>query len=378
MTHVLRAQLLGALAAGFALGCKTETPPAAPEAAPPATASVATEPAPSQSDEAPVPPPSLAADGPVPAGTCPPSTTKQKYCLGVRKPPSKPMQQDPQIEYEANGCAAASSVNDSCSNRTVLSGPVLRGAQCCYEICKGQEAPCGRPLLDDRGASRVASTQGRADWAGAAVDPLPTAARDAWLADALLEHASVAAFSRFALELMAIGAPASFVEEAHRAALDEIEHARLAFALASAPGAPLGPGALSLDHLPLRQDVADVVRAAAEECCCGETFAAQVALQALAECTHPGARRALERIAADEARHAELGWRFVAWAVAHHGAVALEAARAGIDAGLVRLERITAPSAALAAYGRLSGGQLAALAHGVAHDVIGPLRAALA
>lgn len=35
--------------------------------------------------------------------------------------------------------------------------------------------------------------------------------RHAWLADASAEHASVASFARFALELMAVGAPGGLV-----------------------------------------------------------------------------------------------------------------------------------------------------------------------
>ncbi len=382
MTKVFRVQLLGAIAAGFAIGCKAETPPATPDPAPRAAARVDEE---ERAEVAVAASPSAAiapAAAPVPSApqprTCEPSTKKQQYCLGVRKAPSKPMQQDPPIEYEANGCAAASSVNDMCSNRRVLSGPVLRGAQCCYQICKGMEAPCGRLLLDERGDVRVAAATVGSGWGSALVTALPAAARQGWLADALLEHASVAAFSRFALELLAIGAPARFVEDAHRAALDEIEHARLCFALASEPGSPRAPAPLSLVGLPIREHVADVVRAAAEECCCGETLAAEIAAHALVDCTHPEARRALERIAADEARHAELGWRFVAWAVAHHGEAALEAARQGIDAGLARLGTASAPTESLSAYGRLSRSDLAQLLQSVRRDLIEPLRAALA
>jgi hypothetical protein len=47
------------------------------------------------------------------------------------------------------------------------------------------------------------------------------------------------------LELLALGAPAELVEKAHVAALDEIEHARICFALASAYGGErYGPGPL--------------------------------------------------------------------------------------------------------------------------------------
>lgn len=52
-----------------------------------------------------------------------------------------------------------------------------------------------------------------------------------WLDSALLEHASIASFARFSLHLLAVGAPPELLERTQRAALDEIEHARLAFAI---------------------------------------------------------------------------------------------------------------------------------------------------
>ena len=66
-----------------------------------------------------------------------------------------------------------------------------------------------------------------------------------WAESARGEHASVPAFSRLSLSLVALGAPAGLVEAALRAALDEIQHARLAFSLASTyAGEPVGPGPL--------------------------------------------------------------------------------------------------------------------------------------
>ena len=71
-----------------------------------------------------------------------------------------------------------------------------------------------------------------------------------WLRAALLEHASIASFARFSLELLRYGAPPELVVGAHRAALDEVAHARLAFALASSwSGRDLGPGAMGLEAL---------------------------------------------------------------------------------------------------------------------------------
>jgi hypothetical protein len=113
----------------------------------------------------------------------------------------------------------------------------------------------GRPLVVE-GAWRVACGMTRSDWSQGST-PLtaelenlsPTVRERAaahYLAIAKLEHASVASFMRFALALLAHGAPADLVRDANAAALDEIEHARAAFALASAlAGEPLGPAAES-------------------------------------------------------------------------------------------------------------------------------------
>src|SRR4051812_39178148 len=66
-----------------------------------------------------------------------------------------------------------------------------------------------------------------------------------WTRAAQMEHASVAAFSRFSLQLLAVGAPPSLLQDAHRAALDEITHAELCFSLATSyAGHGIGPGPL--------------------------------------------------------------------------------------------------------------------------------------
>lgn len=47
-----------------------------------------------------------------------------------------------------------------------------------------------------------------------------------------MEHASVAAFARFTLQLLAMGAPAELVQASVGAAADELDHARLRFGIA--------------------------------------------------------------------------------------------------------------------------------------------------
>jgi hypothetical protein len=157
---------------------------------------------------------------------------------------------------------------------------------------------------------------------------------EAWTRDALLEHASVASFGRFALELLGAGAPPSLVADAHRAALDEVQHARLCFGLASAyAGEDIGPGAFDFGRgVAVEADLADIAVRTFLEGCAGETFGAVLAAEALAAATDPAVRAVLAVIAEDEARHAELAWRAVAWAVEAGGAPVREALRDALDA----------------------------------------------
>jgi hypothetical protein len=199
----------------------------------------------------------------------------------------------------------------------------------------------GRPLMADD-EPRVAEASTRSDWTIAlmpAISRLPTEERAAlaemWARDAASEHASIASFSRFSLQLLALGAPADLVEAAHLAALDEARHARDAYALASAyAGKEIGPSALNvsgtLDHV-ANVTLARLAVEAFEHGCVGETLAAWDAREKLAQYNDPTVREALARVAADEERHAELAWRAVAWAVRAGGDAAREALEDSFD-----------------------------------------------
>ena len=244
---------------------------------------------------------------------------QQTLCFAP--PPGQPCPDATQaLPFFTPGCAAVSSVQAACAGGTP--------GECCYNVtamctCKG------RPFLVD-GAPRTASSlpgDGRGWRSDEAPDvsDLPRATRDAlataFTEDALGEHASVASFGRFALELMAVGAPAALVADAHRAALDEVRHAQIAFGLASAfGGAAVSPGAFPFPPFAIRTDLVSFARAVAVEGCIGETLAALVAAERAAEATEPRVSAALASIAEDEARHAELAWRTIAWALSVGGA----------------------------------------------------------
>jgi hypothetical protein len=136
-----------------------------------------------------------------------------------------------------------------------------------------------------------------------------------WSEIAAFEHASVASFARFGLQLMQLGAPPQLLRDNQRALADEIEHASLAFGLASAyAGVQVGPGALDVGAAVDRNiDVRGIVEGLIVEACVGETLAAIEAHEAALQATDPVVVAVLEQIAADEWRHAQLGWRSLGW-----------------------------------------------------------------
>jgi hypothetical protein len=158
-------------------------------------------------------------------------------------------------------------------------------------------------------------------------------ARD-WLHDGCEEYASVAAFARFTMHLVSVGAPPEMIADSQRASLDEIEHARACFALAERySGRTMGPGELSLEDAMPPVTLAEIAALTAEEGCVGETLGVLLAEHQLARASDPFVRALLANahIVDDEARHAELAWRFVAWAVARGGEPVRVAVRAAIE-----------------------------------------------
>lgn len=215
-------------------------------------------------------------------------------------------------------------------------------AQCCYRTSEpmpecppgaqiGPNGQCGshargRPIRE-AGAVVLAPFRTRHDWAMAGIaledlDPtLRKTAALAWGADAAAEHASVAAFAKLSLQLMALGAPADLVDACHVAAREEVVHARHAYALASALGGELvGPGPLPLTFSNTGHDLVSLMAETVLDGCVGETAAALDASEALRYTHAQTISSVLETIARDEAAHAELAFRVVAWTVREGGA----------------------------------------------------------
>lgn len=259
-----------------------------------------------------------------------------------------------------------SRTNDTCCYRTVRPRPMIMR---------------GRPMREDGAPVIAATSPGVGAWSvpdaewlapGIALSAVQAArAAHAWAEDALHEHASVAAFARLALDLLALGAPPDLVERAHVAASDEIRHAKTAFAIAAALGEPRTPGRMPIGRGP-SSDVT-LTRLATEtfvEGCVGESIAAMELAEASRRCLSPPIAAALARMAEDEASHAELAWRIVDWALREGGR---EVANALAEAQrALATPDATAATVDLTAVGILGPDDRMAIARATLRDVIAP------
>ena len=256
--------------------------------------------------------------------------------------------------------------------------------RCCYTIepIMGCVTP-GRPFTVQGGA-RIASLHPGAGWAEApAATDLPPATRqalaDGWTRMALGEHASIASFARVVLGLLAHGAPAELVAGSTRAQSDEILHASRCFSLASRyAGTTLKPGPIDVAGALALPDLAALVVDTFREGCINETIAAAQAAAARDLATDPQVRKALERIAEDEQRHAALAWRTLRWALERDPQL-----RGLVAEGLVwrapasRPDPEGADPALLRAHGLLDATQLAQVARITWREIIEPAARAL-
>lgn len=287
--------------------------------------------------------------------------------------------------------------NDAASEVAADSGAVDSGA---VDVADTMDAtpdttpdvPCVRRPFLVGAEPRAGSIVMREDWAtsleevaSSALDEVTAAAlADAWLEDGRQEHASIAAFSRFAMLAMAVGAPPEIVAGAQRDALDEVRHARGCFAFAARySSVTRGPGALSLEGALRTLDLASLAALTVHEGCVGETLGVVVATEQHARATDPVVRAFLDRLVRDEQRHAEHAWAFVRWALSTgdddvRNAVlrafdeAIAASRALRPADPPRIDRDRWHE-----HGRLLAAELRMLVEKGLAEVIAPCRAAL-
>ncbi len=296
------------------------------------------------------------------------------------------------IPAPEGGTRAPADGDPGCPGAVELGGELrphagARGeGQCCYSVAvyepperhyRGRAARVDGEVV----VAEVAAGQGwRAEAAAPDVAALAPAVRArlaaAWAVTAQMEHASIASFSNLSLWLLALGAPVELIAATHRAALDEVEHARVAFALASAyGGAPVAPAPFPAAA---RLSAAGGLEALAVETlrdgCIGETVAAVEAGVAAGRAADPAVAAALARIAEDETRHAELAWQIVAWCVRAEPAVAA-AVRGALAAELAASTKVGPADdpPEVAAHGVVGPAELAGLRRAVLRDVVRPL-----
>ncbi|HEU4408063.1 MAG TPA: ferritin-like domain-containing protein [Polyangiaceae bacterium] len=172
-----------------------------------------------------------------------------------------------------------------------------------------------------------------------------------WRENGRTEHASVAAFARHTLDLIALGAPPSLVAAAQRDALDEIRHAELCFGLARAiDGRDESPGAFpeARSFARPRPRLVALGELAVDSLVDGalhEGASARIVAKLARRCEEPAVAAILKAIAADEGRHAAHAWDVVRWCVAEGGEPVLRALEAAARA-LPRSVRSELPEAA--------------------------------
>ena len=255
---------------------------------------------------------------------------------------------------------------------------------CCYTQTLGCMG--GRPFRPE-GQALVADLVTRCDWmakVGAFNASRLTWSQRAllaqeWRAAAQFEHASVASFARLSLQLLQLSAPASLLRDVHRAALDEVEHAELCFALAhQIDGRPLGPGVLPMPVLGTQPGFESVAVEALLDGCVEETVAAAIARASAQQTGEPVVREVLDKVAQDEQRHSELAFRILQWALVNGGqeprsTLGLELSRLrDRSTSIAEPDRCAAGAYAASSLGRLSASEEAAIRAATIAQVVIP------
>jgi hypothetical protein len=202
---------------------------------------------------------------------------------------------DPDGAGERHVCCYAVEVVDHDTTSTCAVGRPY------FEAGELRRAPLDHTALGAVAAERGGEPARAAAWACAGAD----------------EHASIAAFSRLALQLLAHGAPTDLLRSVHQAAIDEVTHAERCWALAR----HFGGARVSAGRFPFSEPVAvhgtlaALAADAVREGCLGETLGAHLAAEAAELASEPEVKAALSAIALEEAEHAVLSYRIVAWAL---------------------------------------------------------------
>ena len=240
--------------------------------------------------------------------------------------------------------------------------PLDKGDSCCYktryQALPTREPNCipGRPYMQE-GKTVVARLEAKkGDWQH---EELPISfgsteerriAGQFYLRMGLGEHASVASFNRFSLELMSLGAPAHLIQKAQEAALDEIRHAKRAFSIArSLLNKEDQPQQMSID-VHLAPNYLELAKVVLEEAAIQETLSVLLAAEQLRVAQCPVIVEYLREVVEDESRHAELAFETLRWCIEKGGSEVREMIQRRMEAP-IKLSTASYPETAVQALG---------------------------
>lgn len=147
--------------------------------------------------------------------------------------------------------------------------------------------------------------------------PADELVRNEWLRRIEAEYRSAVLTQNLTLWLMQLGGPPDLIALGLRIVGDELAHAELSAAIYRAAGGSSAPQlareTLGLARRPDRSLEQDLLRAAVEHFCLGETVAVRLFHRLRKQGRVPIVARALRRILRDEAVHRDFGWALLEW-----------------------------------------------------------------
>lgn len=206
------------------------------------------------------------------------------------------------------------------------------GCDWCCAPCKPKPPPPvskgGRPYYDTEGEWLLPHSQSTSAWKDSACPFIPTnlstltpelkqkyAKR--WEQQGQSEHASVASFALFIQKLLSVSAPPELILEATDCLREEISHAKMCYALASAyAGRSIDPGSYDTHTILVSADISEMLIATIKEGCIHETVSAFEAVQETENPEiDPVVKEILKQIAQEEAHHTAFAYKVVKWGI---------------------------------------------------------------
>lgn len=154
--------------------------------------------------------------------------------------------------------------------------------------------------------------------------PTPAAGQDAevitaeWRRRTEAEYTSAVIAQQVTLWLLQVGAPPDLVRDGLAVVEDEMTHSELSAAVADRAGGDAGAPVIDPARLIVGggdDPVGSLISSTLRYFCIGETIAVPLFRMLRRRCTVPVAVHALDRILRDEARHRQLGWDVLDWAL---------------------------------------------------------------